>query len=260
MLDWGVLMSQNLPIDPAASIYGLVRRAKENRTLVNSMATMQMVTSEIENVMLLDGVRTRVFAGFEYMSIFMPQVERYRQIAQNAECVYVFAVMDVEPPTMANVRFIPVRDNTPLTQEWFLVADSADYFTALCAEEQSAPDAAEQDRTFEGVWSFDEGIVTIIQEWLTHLVHAAPLDNLHKRRNHNKQVSLMSRMMTRLVEHMVQSPDKNTVRKPHEINQVIHQQLIPAMQSAMNKLPILNPYDESVATPGKEEVSARQGG
>lgn len=230
-------MAVSMMIDPAASVYNLVRRTKEHSTVVNSLTTMQVVTSEIENVILLDGVRARVFAGFERMSSFLPQLERYRQLAQNAESVYIFATMDVEPPRVANVRFIPVKDNTPFTQEWFLVADSPDYFTALCAEEQTSPDVPRRNRMFEGVWSFDEEIVTILQEWLTHLVHAAPLTESKKRRNYNRQVSLMSRTMTRLVEQMVKPSPGGTLVKPREIHQVLWQQLMPAIQTASNHLP-----------------------
>jgi DICT domain-containing protein len=132
------------------------------------------------------------------MSRFLPQVERYRQLAQHAEVIYVFGVMDVQPPPIANVRYIPLKATDQLAKEWFLVAEAHDYFSLLATEELTSPDDPDPERRFQGVWSYDEDLLTIIQEWLTSMVGARPLPELTTGRNYRRQVQYMSKAVAHL--------------------------------------------------------------
>jgi DICT domain-containing protein len=225
-------MKQHIVIDPSLSVYTLVHRTKEQRTLLNHRRTMSIISYEIENAVILDRTRARIFAGFQRMSRFMPQLERYRLLAEQAESVYVFGVMDVQPPPVAKIRYVPLKETDQLAKEWFLVVDAQDYFSALATEEKTSINDPDNKRLFEGVWSFDEDIVTILQEWLTSLVDAYPLAR-GTSRNYRKQVSLMSDTMGRLTARLARSIQKPTPRSQQtttEVNAVLKEQVIPEMQ------------------------------
>jgi DICT domain-containing protein len=185
-------MLNNIHVDPSLSVYGLVKRSKQHRTLMNNRRTMLDISREIENAVIMGQVRARLFAGFQKMSAFLPQVSRYQKLANYAESVYVFAYPDVPPPAITNVRYVPLSKDDQLTKEWFLIVEAQEYFSALSTEELG------QQGIFEGVWSFDEEMVTILQEWLTSMVDARPMGDLKGHRNYRKQVSLMGDTLVRM--------------------------------------------------------------
>lgn len=186
-----------MKIHPSASVYGLVRNSTQDRTVIHHLNTMLRISHEIENAVLIDNIRARIFSGFQRISAFLPQVERYQKLAQKAENVYVFAYMDTTPPPLLNVRYIPLEKDHQLIKEWFLVADAPNYFTALVTEEvTSASDM--RGRNFRGIWSFDEEMVTILQSWLSDLVGVQPLDFSATRRNYQNQANIVGNIATRL--------------------------------------------------------------
>jgi DICT domain-containing protein len=182
----------NAHIDPQLSVYGLVKRTKQHRTLLNDRRTMLAISREIEDAVILGQVRARLFAGFQRMSAFVPQIPRYQKLASYAESIYVFAYPDITPTPITNVRYVPLGKDDQLTKEWFLIADSPEYFSSLSTEEK------QQQGAFEGIWSFDEEMVTILQEWLSNMVDARPLGDLSQRRDYRKQVSLMGDTLVRM--------------------------------------------------------------
>ncbi len=219
----------NIAIDPAMSVYALVKRTLDQRTLINHRRTMLVISHEIENAILLDRVRARLFSGFQRMSRFVPQVERYQRIAARAESVYVFGVMDVEPPPIANVTYVPLKPSDQLAKEWFIVAEAQAYFTTLATEEVGA-DPTTGEAQFEGVWSFDEDMVDILHDWLTSLVGARPMtgDGSH---NYQQQVKLMSSTMGRMTARMARALDsgKQPAYAPAEMHTAVQEQLVPAL-------------------------------
>ncbi len=169
-----------------ASVYGLVTPAEQME--IRSVKTMLRISKEIEHAVIRDRARARVFSGFQQMSAFARQAERYQALAQHAESVYVFAHMDMQAPPIAGVQYVPLPEEHQLTKEWFVVADSPGFFTALVTEE-----LPEQKRMFKGMWTFDEEMVTILQEWLSNAVGAAPLaESARDYRNHARLVSAMA--------------------------------------------------------------------
>jgi DICT domain-containing protein len=197
-------LNPNYTIDPSLSVYGLVRRTREERLMLTSRRTMSFISYEIENAIIQTDMRARVFAGFQRMSRFLPQVQRYRMLAQHAEAIYVFGVMDVQPPPMANVRYIPLRPTDQLAKEWFLVAEARDYYSLLATEELTSPDDPDYKRRFQGIWSYDEELSTIIQEWLTSMVGARPLPSIDEQRNYRRQVQYMNATIGHLVMRLAQ--------------------------------------------------------
>ncbi len=227
------MVMPEVTIDPQLSVYELVQRTKSHRALLNHRNTLLIVSREIENAIITDGARARVFAGFQRMSRFLPQVNRYRKLAENAESVYVFGIMDVEPPPIANVHYIPLKESDRLSGEWFVVADAPDYFSFLATEQMDYPETPETPATYQGVWSFDEELVTILQEWLSSLVDARPLGDLSERRDYRRFLAFITNSMFRLTTGLMSTVGRVTDPKvgvlAKEIGMVIRDQIGPAV-------------------------------
>jgi len=187
-------------ISPHLSVYALVERATRDRSLITDRRTMSFISYEIENAVRLNRVRARVFAGFQRLSKFMPQVNRYRALAQHAEIVYVFGFPDITPPPMANIRYISLEPSFQLTKEWFLIADAPTYFSALATEEITQVNDPDDQRRFKGIWSFDEELVTILQQSLSELVGLAPQPE--DKRDYRGQVRLMNASLARITRRL----------------------------------------------------------
>jgi len=201
-------LSANYSIDPSLSVYGLVQRTREQRLILTSRRTMSFISYEIESAIIQSNLRARVFAGFQRMSHFLPQVQRYQQLAYHAESIYVFGVMDVQPPPIAKVRYIPLKPTDQLAKEWFLVAEAQDYFSLLATEELTSPDDPDYKRRFQGVWSYDEELLSIIQDWLTSMVGARPLPELAANRNYQRQVQYMNIAVAHLAQRLTKLDEK----------------------------------------------------
>jgi DICT domain-containing protein len=191
-----------LNIDPAFSVYKLVGRVQSDTAHLNHRRTMNVISNEIENSTLQDGARTRIFAAFQRYSRFLPQMERYINIAKRAESVYVFGVPDVELPPIENITYIPLNPTDQLAREWFLVSYGPEYASALATEEQTNITYEDSDRLFKGIWTFDPMLTSILSDWLSRSVNVEPLslpDDKPDRMRHSQLIHHIStRMMRRL--------------------------------------------------------------
>jgi DICT domain-containing protein len=159
-------------LDPKFSVYNLTGRGRMQRATLNHRRTMNVISHEIENATIEDGAKTRIFAAFQRMSRFLPQVERYRAMARRAEAVYVFGIMDCVVPGIENLYYVPLRPDDQLAKEWFLVSYGRDYASALATEELTQITDPDHTREFRGVWTFDPALTGILAEWLTRVVNA----------------------------------------------------------------------------------------
>ena len=211
-----------LNIDPTLSVYHLTDRVQKQSTTLNHRRTMNIISYEIENATLIDGARTRIFSSFQRMSRFIPQVERYKKLAQKAEMVYVFGIPDVQVPQIENVTYIPLTTEDQLAREWFIISYGRDYATMLSTEEQSRFTDKDTERVFRGLWTFQPTLTSIIAEWLTRVVNATPLD--------------------------FNEDDHNLVRQQEYITAIKHRlgaRLIPAVQDGKSSSPMSTSFNGS---------------
>lgn len=199
-----------IAIDPTLSVYALAARVADSSTMINHRRTMTLISYEIENAVLHDGARARIFSGFQRMSFFLPQVKRYQRLAQRAESIYVFGVPDVPLPNIPNVTYVMISPRDQFAREWFLVADAPDYASILATEELTNWDDPDDQRTFKGVWSFDDRIVSIVQEWLSSLVDARPLGEF--KRDLKAQLGYMQRTTMRIASRLSKLSEQRTLQ------------------------------------------------
>jgi hypothetical protein len=121
-----------------------------------------------------------------------------------------------------------------LAKEWFLIAEAQDYFSGIATEEIMVGETGEQS-AFRGVWTFDEEMITILQEWLSSLVDAHPLGDLTRHRDYRRTVGLMANGLMRLTGGLVgsitQINNAQTAQTAKDISLIIKEQLGPAVQA-----------------------------
>ena len=166
----------NIAIDPEFTIYGLLQRAQGESPVLRDRPTMTRISYTIEDATRKNQAYNRIFAGFQRYSRVVPQLHRYREIARYAESIYIFGVPDVDLPAIENVLYVPLSKTDRLAHEWFVISSGADFSSALCSTERSHIDDPDNQRRFEGLWTFDTAMVEILQKWLSSTVDALPLN------------------------------------------------------------------------------------
>jgi hypothetical protein len=165
----------SVTLAPGFSVYSLVERVEQTSAVFNHRYTMTVASYEIENATLMDNARTRIFSGFQRMSKFLLQIDRYKRIAAIAESVYVFGIPDVTPPPIPNIRYMLLEPNAALAKEWFLISYGAEWASVLATQEQTHIDDPDDQRVFKGIWSFDVALAAILEQWVSNAVDARPL-------------------------------------------------------------------------------------
>lgn len=174
------------------------------------------------------------FSGFQRMSKFTPQIERYRKLAALAESVYVFGIPDISLPEIPNVMYIPLKPTDQLAREWFLVSYGPDYFSALATEEITEIDDPDDARVFRGIWTFDSVIVRILNDWLTSALDLSPLSVFEIEHNHSLQSNMIGRSLekvTRRMERLEQASAEDQLAPVvrDELNILVNQEITPRL-------------------------------
>jgi DICT domain-containing protein len=190
-------------IDPMFSVWRLVGRVGDQSTQLHHRPTMNIISYEIENITLLDGEQNRIFAGFQSMSKFLPQVERYTRIAQRAKSVHIFGVPDVPVPEIPGIVYVPLSRGDRLSKEWFLVSTGEGYASALVTEEVSGTGTLDSSRVFNGLWTFDVSLVAIMNQWLINTVDIKTLEVFSEAiHNTERQSELIYNTLQRLKQRI----------------------------------------------------------
>jgi DICT domain-containing protein len=221
-------------IDPDFSVFRMVERVQRSSMIVHHRRTMTMVSYEIENATLVDGARTRILAGFQRMSKFLPQVARYTRLAAQAESVVVFGVGDIVPPAIANITYITLKPDDQLAKEWFVLSYGPDYGSALATEEITSIDDVDSQRLFKGLWTFEESMVVILRDWLTSALDVRPFLYDERQENRAAKMLLLDNSMKRLVSRMSKAHESVAgqiiaAAVQTEVDTVIKERLEPAL-------------------------------
>src|SRR4051812_19004537 len=142
------------------SLFDLITPDQEQDVAVSTVDMMLKISYQIEDIVIDNELPVDFYAGFQRFSYFRHQDKRYERLASVARRVYVFGEPDVTPPTIPGVQFIPLAPDDPLTKEWFLVVNTPSFFTALLTQEVPGADLIRGDRRFQGIWTYDEQLVS----------------------------------------------------------------------------------------------------
>lgn len=141
------------------SIYQLTQQKMPQKTMLNHRLTMSRVSHAIEDATRLDRVNNILLVGFQNMSNFAPQSQRYRELASHARHIYIFGLPDDVPIPIPNVTFVYLDPSAQLTREWFVISHGPIFSSVLAAYETTQAGTPDSKRAFEGFWSFDRRLV-----------------------------------------------------------------------------------------------------
>jgi len=161
-------------VPPEFSVYDLVRKSRQASILLNHRRTMSHISHSIEKRLLDENVDGQLFVGFQMMQFFLHRQKTYEKLAKKFRHIYVFAHPDTAAPSIDGLDYIPLQESDALAREWFLVFHGPTYFTALVTEEKTKP--GDPNRLFEGLWTFNLDIVSIISEWIVSAIDAKTPD------------------------------------------------------------------------------------
>lgn len=157
------------------SLFSQIELWNARNIFTNTRRSLIKISREIEDGVLTRRIAARIFAGFQKMSFFLPHVERYTRLAENAESIWVFGIVDVDVPPIRNVSIVPLEPTDRLAMEWFLVAEAPEYYSALIAQDLSGFEVENEKRLFKGVWTFDADLVNRLQQSLSQAIGIPPL-------------------------------------------------------------------------------------
>lgn len=146
-----------------------------NATLTSSVASLLAVSHSIEETVMRHGMDSIFFAGFQRFSAFLPQANRFRQLASRCKKVYVFGEADSATPEIPNLEYAPLPPAAPLTKEWFIIFGHPRFSVALLTREIGASTTSVRDSRF-GRGRLYQGMVTLedhIVQPAVRLLHQA---------------------------------------------------------------------------------------
>lgn len=200
-------MTTRSPLETDLSLFEQITRTVHAPLFTQSHPSLIKVSHEIENGVLHGTSGARVFAGFQKLSFLLPILSRYEQMALVAESVWVFGYPDVELPSIPGFHVVELPEGHTLVGEWFLVVESANYFSALVAKDISGFEVPQHKRLFRGVWTFNAAMVEDFQQQLSRLVAVKPLVFLPQERDYNLQTMRFSMIANQLIQALQQRND-----------------------------------------------------
>lgn len=140
------------------SLYPLVLTEPRSALFSVSVPTLLSISHGIEDAVIEHRLRGTFFAGFQRVSAFLPQRNRFARLAALTGQVFIFAVPDTPLPPIPGLELIALAPEAPLAQEWFIVFNhptfSAGLFTRQTQEEDSTAIAFGRQRFYQGAVSF----------------------------------------------------------------------------------------------------------
>jgi len=155
------LYDENMDIH-TLSLYTLsaAQLPQKNISQTNSVPSLLAISHSIEETVRHHALDSYFFAGFQRISAFLPQVNRFRELAARCRKVYVFGVADSPAPEIPNVEYIFLEEGSPLSSEWFILFSHPSFQIALLTHEIGESSSALRETRF-GRGRLYQGFVTL---------------------------------------------------------------------------------------------------
>jgi DICT domain-containing protein/signal transduction histidine kinase len=136
-------------------------------------ASLTALSHAIEDQVLAGRDGPLVIASFQRERFYRQEAHRYRRIADKSQQVYVLSAAEAEFKNSSDIyETIAFAPADSLAQEWHLVVIAQRYASCLvCRErtaviEEDASAAVDNNRRFEGIWTFDRAVSQQAAEFL----------------------------------------------------------------------------------------------
>lgn len=154
----------------------LLQRSPHLRPQLYFKSSLTALSHAMEDQVLAAAGQPLVIANFQQERFYRQEAHRYRRIAALSSQIYVLAAPETsftdDPQGYELIAFDP---DDQLTQEWHLVVIGASYAACLICRERihtpEGPEAMDQNRRFEGVWTFDRHVSCQAADILLDRIH-----------------------------------------------------------------------------------------
>jgi len=100
-----------------------------------------------------------IIAAFQRERFYRQEAHRYRRIAEKSQQVYVLSAPETEFKNSSELHeTIAFTPDDALAQEWHLVVIGHNYASCLICRERPTQDKWDNNRRFEGIWTFDREV------------------------------------------------------------------------------------------------------
>jgi hypothetical protein len=132
-----------------------------------SVQAMTKISYIIEDAIVTTPRNSALHTSFQKMSRVLPQMSRYRNIAQAATGLWLYGVSDMPLTPFNELPRTTLIDtnNSILVDYWFVVAYGPGIGMSLLAEE--VPSLSGDDRYYEGFYTFEQDVAYQI----IHILH-----------------------------------------------------------------------------------------
>ncbi|MGK7889393.1 MAG: DICT sensory domain-containing protein [Leptolyngbyaceae cyanobacterium] len=145
----------------------LLQKLPDLRPQIYFKSSLTALSHAMEDQVLAGSTSCLVIASFQQERFYRQEAQRYRRIARLTSQVYVLSAPETgfanSSGEYERVAFAPTD---PLSHEWHLVVIGPRYSACLICREmrdfegqsERLPVAMDQNRRFEGVWTFDKNV------------------------------------------------------------------------------------------------------
>jgi PAS domain S-box-containing protein len=145
-------------------------------------ATLVHLSHTLEDIVLTHHLPALIFTGFQESSHWKKETERYRQLAEVAQQVCIFAGKPLPEDSNARSLHIELTGDDPLRQEWFLLILSERFSALLCGLDHLTPTTQEATREFETYWSFEPDLIALALDAVEEAIQHYRADKVAKLR------------------------------------------------------------------------------
>jgi PAS domain S-box-containing protein len=192
-------------------------------TVTLTKATLVHLSHTLEDVVLTHKLPALIFTGFQESSHWREETERYRELAEVAQQVCIFAGKPLPPESAAKSLHIELRGDDPLRQEWFLVILSQRFSVLLCGQDNLVRTENEATREFATFWTFNSSMIDVALNVLEEAIkfyRPDKFDGLQKARREFPPASPDADLVTELTLEMVRFEEKLNRRQRQMFAQV----------------------------------------
>lgn len=138
-----------------------------------SKSTLTELSHVLENKVIGHDLPGAVFTGFQRSRHWLRELERYQRLVEpKARSVAVFAAGNVDTLAEDDIVRVPLADDDPLVEEWFLIVLTPAFTAVLVGEEVGETTGADADRevdldrVFDTIWSFEPAVVDAVTRFI----------------------------------------------------------------------------------------------
>ncbi len=205
---------------PAPSLFKLVGGVPTEKLFRQPADALVIIGRQLELIIQDDQLPADLALGTLRFSLFRLHQGRIAQLANICRSITVYGEADVAPPEIDGVQFVALPAGAPLTQEWFLIVDSPDFwgglFTRIVPERN---DGRVRRYQFEGTLTADERTISRAMLLLS-LVRQQAAPPATAERNYTMQAMRWARVAYALYTHS-ESERLNLAPSLHEFPELL---------------------------------------